>query len=384
MGWCNPRWAAIGVAETFTDYLACPNLIPKLFVPRKTIAKDSLRVRTSCQEDEKHMTPQQPPPANEWSWANPALRQQLLNDPLAVLKDRGINVPAEVPLPIIHEFVRIAFLLWVDGVILPVDRFFIDPSDEGLLFGRGAWESTKTIGGVPWLWSLHIERLLRTAELLFIDVAPERLPDSKQVSDYVRSLSTQDVIIRLNVTAGRPGKTGIVWMSAALPNVRPTAVRLRTCRSPVEKGQSYLTLKTFHYASRLRVGQQAGQAGFDTALLFDAEGNLLEASHANIFLRMHDGWATPQADSGFLPGTVRHYLLQRSPIPIRERVLPRTLLSEVQEAFVTNSNVGIVPVAQIDDRTLPIGTDTQKLIGWLEPPAPSTRQYCLQVQASPR
>ena len=143
------------------------------------------------------------------SWADPQLKQRLLADPFVVLREQGINVPNNLPLKIVHEVVRIVFLLWVEGKIVPRDRFHIDPNDEGLLFGRGLWESTQTVGGVPWLWDLHLDRLRRTAALLEIDVPLERLPDSKQVSDYVRSLCGTDVLIRLNVTAGRPGKPGL-------------------------------------------------------------------------------------------------------------------------------------------------------------------------------
>ena len=321
------------------------------------------------------MTPHEPTVGDPWSWASPQLKELLERDPAAFLKDRGINVPPDMPLPIMHEFVRVVALLWVEGTIVPFDRFAIDPSDEGLLFGRGVWESTRTIGGVPWLWSLHLDRMRRTAELLGIELDPARLPTSKQVTEYVRGLTSQDVVVRLNLTAGRPGNSGLVWMTAAAQPYPLTSLRLRTCRSPVQKGQAYLTLKTFQYATRMRIGQQANLAGFDTALLLDADGNLLEAAHANIFLRLRDGWVTPTADGGLLPGTLRQHLLDRSPLPIREQPVPQALLGEVQEAFVTNSNVGIVPVTQIDTLMLPIGEETQSLIRWLEPPAPPGIQY---------
>ena len=97
--------------------------------------------------------------------------------------------------------------------MIPLDKFSIDPADEGLLFGRGVWESTRTFDGTPWLWPLHLERLTRSAEILHIDLAPARLPDEAKIAAHVRSLTNQDVIVRLNVTAGRPGKPGLVWMS---------------------------------------------------------------------------------------------------------------------------------------------------------------------------
>jgi branched-subunit amino acid aminotransferase/4-amino-4-deoxychorismate lyase len=327
----------------------------------------------------------QPDGRDELWWANPQLKQQLRSDPAAVLKDRGIDVPTDLPLPIIHEFVRVVSLLWVEGRIVPLDQFTIDPSDEGLLFGRGVWESTRTTGGVPWLWPLHLDRLRRTAALVGIEVAPERLPDGRQVHAFVRALTGQDVVVRLNVTAGRPGKTGLVWMSAAPQPYPVSSVRLRTCRSPVPKGLPYLTWKTFQYATRLVIGQKAALAGFDTALLLDAADNVLEAAHANIFVRLPSGWATPVADGGLLPGTVRQHLLERSPLPIREQVIPLSQLGEICEAFVTNSNMGIVPVARIDGHTFPIGSETTSLIRWLEPPpAPGVQYRFVGRGATPR
>jgi branched-subunit amino acid aminotransferase/4-amino-4-deoxychorismate lyase len=314
------------------------------------------------------MTPQGSAHRDELWWADPPLKDRLLRNPAAVLAERGISLPADLPAHIIHEVVRMAFLLWVNGKIVPLEKFHIDPADEGLLFGRGVWECTRTYGGIPWLWPLHIDRLLRTAALLEINVAPERLPDSKQVGEYVRGLTVMEVVVRLNVTAGRPGKAGMVWMTAVLPPAPMTSIRLQSCQSPVLKGQPYLTWKTFQYGSRLRAGQQARRAGFDNALLLDTEGNLLEAAHANIFVRLRDGWATPAAaGEELLPGTVRQHLLAKAPVPVREQPIPYALLGEVREVFLTNSNVGIVPVAQIDEYSFPIGSETRNLIRWLEP-----------------
>lgn len=319
------------------------------------------------------MPPQQPGRPDE-SWPSILVagwggspQPTAARDPAAILKEYGLNVPASWPPHIVEQVVRIVSLLWLDGKIVPREQFYIDPADEGLLFGRGVWECTRTFHGTPWLWPLHIDRLLRTAALLEIDVAPERLPNAAQVSEFVRTLTTMDVVVRLNVTAGRPGKPGIVWMSATLPELPPASVRLRTCRSPVPKGQPYLVWKTFQYSSRLRVGKQAQLAGFDTALLLDPDDNLLETPHTNIFVRLNSGWATPPADTGLLPGTVRQYLLEKAPLPIREQVIPRALLADASEVFVTNSNVGIIPVVQIDEQMFPVGGETQQLRRWLLP-----------------
>ena len=167
----------------------------------------------------------------------------------------------------------------------------------------------------------------------------------------------------------------MVWMSAAIQPIAPDSLRLQSMRNPVLKGQADLTLKTFQYATRLQLGQLAHKSGFDTALLLDHTGNVMEAAHANIFVRFADGWFTPTADGGLLPGTVRQYLLDRSPLPVRERAIPYDSLKEAREVFLTNSNVGIVPVSQIDGQPFVVGEETKRLMQWLEPQVAVGVQY---------
>ena len=303
-------------------------------------------------------------------WADAELEQRLLSDPAAVLKEHGINVGPDFPPDSAREVARIICVIWQDGKVIPRSAFRIDPLDEGLLFGNGVWESTRTASGLPWLWPLHIDRLRKTAALLGINVAPERLPTSQQVGAYVKALSDTDVVVRLNVSAGQAGVPGTVWMAAWPQQAPMSGVRLQTRRNPVEKNQPYLLWKTFQYATRLRVGREAVPAGFDSALLLDDAGNVQEAAHANIFLRLPTGWITPAVDGGLLPGTVRQMLLQHAPVVLREGTVPKASLKDVIEAFVTNSNLGIVPVTKIDDKTLAVGPETRQLMAWMFPVPP--------------
>lgn len=324
------------------------------------------------------------PDVMNFDWASPALQEQLRTDPAAVLRDRGINPPDDMPLSVLHEFIRMVHLLWVDGELQNLEEFRIDPHDEGLLFGRGLWESTRTSHGEPWLWNFHLDRLKQSAEILGIELDPERLPTAAQVKDHVLSITSQDVVVRLNVSAGRVGHRGMVWLSLAPMIPRPESLRLRTMPNPVSKNQPYLLFKTFQYATRLRMAQEATLQGFDTALLLDENKNLLEAAQANIFLRVQTGWVTPVADGGLLPGIVRHCLLSASPVPISERPVSVTELPNVREAFVTNSNLGIIPVTQIDGFKLPVGEETRSLIRWLEPPISPSTKYLFQNRQMPR
>jgi branched-subunit amino acid aminotransferase/4-amino-4-deoxychorismate lyase len=299
-------------------------------------------------------------------WADPELRELLKSDPLAAVRSLGLNPPEGAPVQALVEAAKVFSVIWQDGRIIAKRDFAISPDDEGLLFGRGIWESTRTFSGRPWLWEAHLGRLDHTARVLNLLVDPSRLPNAETVSRYVRSLTGMDVIIRLNASAGGAGRPGSVWMSASLPPAPIESIRLQTCKSPVPKEQPYLVWKTFQYATRLRVGRPTAP-GFDSTLLVDDDGRLLEAAHANLFVRTDDGWATPTLDGGALPGTVRRHLLKSSPIPIAEREILEAELRDVHEVFLTNSNVGIVPVTRIDDIDYPIGDETRTLAEWIVP-----------------
>ena len=314
------------------------------------------------------MTQDEPIGLDDLWWADADLKARLRADPFAVLKEQGINLPVDVPAGLAHEVVRLVSLIWLNGQLTPRSKFFIDPFDEGLLFGKGLWESTRTVDHAPWLWDAHLDRLKHSANLLGLAVAPERLPTAEQVTEFVKSLTSLDVVVRLNVSAGVAGKTGVVWMTAAPLPAPYQSVTLQTVASPVPKNQPYLVWKTFQYATRLIVGQSVRASGFDSALLIDMEGNLLEAAHANIFVRLPSGWVTPEWNGAFLPGTLRGHLIKHSPIPVREETVSIQKLSDCLEVFLTNSNAGIVPVTQIDGRKYAVGPETKRLIEWLSQP----------------
>lgn len=309
-----------------------------------------------------------PPVADSLWWADPALKPRIQADPAGVLREYGVNVSPSTPARAVLDALRLVSVVWVNGQLVSRDRFHLDPFDHGLVYGRGAWEATRTVGGVPWLWPQHLDRLRHTAKLLDIDLAPHTLPDEAEVARFVRLLTAADVVVRLNVTAGQPHKPGVLWMTAAMRNAPRASVRLKVARSPVPPGHPDLAWKSFQYAGRYRVAAEATAAGFDGALLVDGAGNVLESDCANVFVRLPEGWVTPAADADlFLPGTVRNHILKHGPRPVRETTLPAVRLGEVSEAFLTNSNLGAVPVSGIDDRDLPIGAETLELVRWLTP-----------------
>jgi len=125
----------------------------------------------------------------------------------------------------------------------------------------------------------------------------------------------------------------------------------------------------------LKLHAAAVAEGYDSALVLDEANAIQEAAHANIFLRLPEGWRTPAADGGLLPGTVRQWLMEAAPVKIAAEAIPVERLAEASEAFLSNSNAGLVPVTQIDGYAFRHGPETRSLQEWIAATAGSRNRY---------
>lgn len=256
--------------------------------------------------------------------------------------------------------------VWRDGERVPRDEFRIDPFDGGLLFGLGAFETTRTVDGVPWLWPAHVRRMELACKVLGISRGSHPAPTADQVRDFVHSMSAEDVVVRWTLTAGSADRAGASWISVR-PLPEPVdSFRLVTCPHRVSTHDPFSSHKTLNYGLRRLAYEEATRAGASDALLLDEEENVLESSTANLFLRVARGWLTPALSGGVLAGTVRERLLSHGEPPsVHASVLCHASLAEAREVFVTNSVRGVVPVTAIDDWQFPVGDETRRIEQWV-------------------
>jgi branched-subunit amino acid aminotransferase/4-amino-4-deoxychorismate lyase len=122
-------------------------------------------------------------------------------------------------------------------------------------------------------------------------------------------------------------------------------------------------LKTTSRADYVYARLEARRAGADDALFLTLDGHLSEGTTANIFIvrRGSDGsleLATPSLDCAILPGTTRSWLLRwASRVGLRpvETSLAGTDLMSADEAFLSSSVAGILPVTRFDGTAIGTG-----------------------------
>lgn len=86
-----------------------------------------------------------------------------------------------------------------------------------------------------------------------------------------------------------------------------------------------------------------------TAILLDGAGNLLEGTSSNFYAVMNDTLYT--AEDGILPGTAQQIVLEVAPnvLPVERQPVNIADVPSLQEAFITSSSRGVMPVTQIDN-----------------------------------
>jgi len=271
--------------------------------------------------------------------------------------------------------------VWVDGEILPAEARHLSVFDRGFQLGDGIFETLRARGGHVTELEAHLRRLHRSADGL--DLA---LPSDvdRLLADGIAALLTADGLdgptgdasIRITVSRGAYRARGVlpahedvpvtlaiqVWPVTPAPAGHlDRGLHLVTSRVRRDPQNPLATLKTTSRAEYVYARLEARRAGADDALFLTIDDHLSEGTSANIFLvrRGADGeleLATPSLDCAILPGTTRSWLLgwaaQVGLRPFEGRLRPPDLAA-ADEAFLSSSVAGILPVTRFDGE--PIG-----------------------------
>ncbi len=126
--------------------------------------------------------------------------------------------------------------------------------------------------------------------------------------------------------------------------------------------------KTLNYWRKRIAQAEAVTNGSDDVLCLTPAGLICETSRANIFLVEGRRLTTPGPDGPLLPGVMRGLILERAEqmgLDVAIEPVPRERIATADEAFLTSSLRGMLPVAQLLDRALPApGRVTREL--WSE------------------
>ncbi len=176
---------------------------------------------------------------------------------------------------------------------------------------------------------------------------------SQAVRDVCKG--SEDGVVRVYVTAGE-GDFGATFQGAVYLLREAMPLGIASDAKVVTSAAMHLPApggrKSGNYWANADAAVQARRHGADDALLFDVCGQLVGAATANVFLRIDGHWQTPPRESGTRRGVVRGWVLER--FGALESPLGNEAVAAADAAFLTNSRIGVRPVAVLDGRPLAI------------------------------
>lgn len=250
---------------------------------------------------------------------------------------------------------RIVFL---DGRILPSDDIIESALAPGKLAGKGVFETILSFGSDIFFLKQHLARLRKGIRYFAFSAPMSAAQMEANIERVVRHNRCVWARVRIMVWKDR----GVVHTAVtAVPQKLLSAQQYRLgfkagivperCASGALRAE----VKAIAYEPYMNAYRQATGKGLDEAILLNTRGELVEGSRTNIFFVKDGGLLTPSLSCGCLKGVVRQVVVKiahQTHVPLREgRFMPQ-MLKKVDEAFLTNSIIGIVPLVRVNGSSI--------------------------------
>ncbi len=231
--------------------------------------------------------------------------------------------------------------------------------DRSFSLGDGLFEALPVYGGEMLLWRKHLERLQTGANVLKIKLpfAPEEI---RQFAErLLRENQASDCILRIHLSRGI-GPRGYSIKGADSPalvmSLHPAvkglaAAKIITSSVRILADDPITRFKACNKLPQILARIEADEQGADEALLLNSNGEIAEATSANLFWMENETVCTPPLLSSALPGVTRGLVLELCEslkIQTVEKNVTPQLLPRVDGVFLTSVAIEIREVSHLD------------------------------------
>jgi branched-chain amino acid aminotransferase len=272
--------------------------------------------------------------------------------------------------------------VYIDGDYYPKSQAKVSVFDHGLLYGDGIFEGIRAYEGSVFKLKEHVERLYRSAHMIMLDISITKEQMVQIVLETLRKNNLRDSYIRLVVTRG-VGDLGLNPKKCSKPTIicitdtialhkgeakqkGVTAMLSWVKRDPVDATSH--EIKSLNYLNSILAKIEANISGVDEAICLDKNGFVCEGVAENIFIIKKGDIYTPPSYTGALPGITAEEtikLARKLGYKVEEKNITPYELFNAEEVFFTGTAAEVVPVREINKRTIDTGNPgpiTKKLM----------------------
>ncbi len=252
----------------------------------------------------------------------------------------------------------------VAGRYVPIAQASIPMTDWGFLRSDAAYDVVTVWDGAFFRLDAHLERFQRSCQRFRLDPGVDAAQITAILSHCVRLSGLRASYVEMICTRGQPPwgsrdprqavnqfhafAVPFVWIANEAQRERGLHIKTSDVQR-IPAASVDPTAKNYHWNDLTMGLLDALDDGFDTALLTDAQGNVVEGPGFNIFVLKDGALTTPR--EGVLEGITRRTAIeiaQAAGRTVQLRPLSREALRSADEAFITSSGGGLLPVTRVD------------------------------------
>ena len=260
--------------------------------------------------------------------------------------------------------------IYVNGQIKPRGEAVVSVFDSGFLLGDGLWEGIRLHNGKLMFVDQHLDRLFEGSKAIDLDIGLTK-EELIEAITYICKINemTSGVHIRLVVTRGikktpfqspraNTGKSTIViipeWKEVS-KQVIAEGIKLHTVH--IQRGNPTVQDPLWNSLSKLNCISaciQAEKAGADEALMLNPNGFVSTCNSTHFFIiRNQELWTSNglYCIEGITRGNIIS-LAKKLGLLVKECDFSLTKAYSADEAFVTGTFAGLIPVNSIDGRKI--------------------------------
>ncbi|MEO1992488.1 MAG: branched-chain-amino-acid transaminase [Pirellulales bacterium] len=263
--------------------------------------------------------------------------------------------------------------IFMNDRLVPESEARVSVFDHGLLYGDGVFEGLRSYSGHVFRLDAHIDRLWASADAIRLKIPLSKEDVKQAVNETLLANNLSDGYVRLIVTRGA-GSLGLDPNRTKDPQVIVIADTISLYpKEYYEKGLSIVTaatqrvhsaalsprIKSLNYLNNVLAKMEGLQAGCVEALMLNHKGEVAECTGDNIFIVRCGTLLTPPKDAGILEGITRNAVIElahHADIDCSEIALTRYDLYTADECFLTGTAAEIIPVVDIDGRSIGTGS----------------------------
>ena len=264
---------------------------------------------------------------------------------------------------------RRATTIYLDGQLVKADRDLMDALTPGCVARRGVFETMRTYQRAVFAWSEHLARMERGMRRLNIRPPCTRRQWHSHLQGLLRINQLTQARVRLAVWDDdkRSRAAIVVQPLKAYPGSQYRR-GFHAIVSGIRRNRTrHSHIKSLDYGPFRRAFLEAKKQKRDEAILLNNRNELTEASRSNLFYVKRGDLHTPAVSCGCLNGITRQVVIclaRQAGIPCKTVRAGLRRLTGADEAFLTNSLIGIMPLTAVGSGRIANGrpgTVTQKL-----------------------